>query len=143
VAANVPANIRIVSGGNTRGAAMWQTLEEWDADGGLYASHVYGNYIDEVLSMRKDPDGSGSAGVQDYYFHQDDLFNVVLVTDSGGDAAERYEYGDYGAPFYFTGAGSSTPSSAINNTRLFNGREWDDESRRFPTPIFCSAALLL
>jgi hypothetical protein len=65
------------------------------------------------------------------------------VTDSGGDAAERYEYGDYGAPFYFTGAGSSTPSSAINNTRLFNGREWDDESRRFPTPIFCSAALLL
>ena len=53
----------------------------------------------------------------------------MLVTDSAGDAAERYEYGDYGAPFYFTGAGSSTPFSAINNTRLFNGREWDDESR--------------
>jgi RHS repeat-associated protein len=129
VPANVPANIRIVSGGNTRGVAMWQTLEEWDADGGLYASYVYGNYIDEVLSIRKDPDGSGSAGVQDYFFHQDDLFNVVLVTDDAGDAAERYEYGDYGAPFYFTGGGSSTPSSAINNTRLFNGREWDDESR--------------
>lgn len=27
------------------------------------------NYIDEALSMRKQPDGSGSAGVQDYYFH--------------------------------------------------------------------------
>ncbi len=44
------------------------------------------NYIDEVLSNRKQPEGLGAAGVQDYYSPQDDLFNVVLAPDIAGEA---------------------------------------------------------
>ncbi len=88
------------------------------------ASYIHGIYIDEVLSMRR-ADGSGV--VRDFYYHQDDLFNVTMVTDASGAAVERYEYGDYGAPRFFDGGGAAISASALGAARLFNGREWDAE----------------
>jgi len=48
------------------------------------ASYIHGNYDDEVLSM---PRADGSGVIRDFYYHQDDLFNVTLVTDAGGAAS--------------------------------------------------------
>lgn len=68
----------------------WQVVEEQDNVGATEATYVYGLYIDEVLNMQR--------GGNDFYYHTDDLFNVMAVTDSAGNVVERYEYGDYGTP---------------------------------------------
>jgi hypothetical protein len=64
--------------------------EERDGSGTLQGTYVYGNYIDEVLTLRR--------GTADYYHHSDDQWNTVALTDDAGDVVERYEYGDYGLP---------------------------------------------
>ncbi len=68
----------------------WQVGEEQDDAGATQATYVYGLYIDEVLSTQR--------GGSDFYYHTDDLYNVMVITDSAGDEVERYEYGDYGQP---------------------------------------------
>ena len=37
-------------------------------------------------------------GGSDFYYHTDDLYNVMALTDGVGDVVERYEYSDYGQP---------------------------------------------
>ena len=99
----------------------------------LIASYVYGNDIDEVLRMTRDVDGA--AGPEAYYYHQDDMFNVMALTDASGDVVERYDYGDYGAPQVMDATGTplspgafGRPESAYGNSRLFQGRDYDAES---------------
>ncbi len=90
-----------------------RVIEEQDDIGTTLATYVYGNYIDEVLSMQRDSN--------DYYYHADDMYNVMAITDSNGIVVERYEYGDYGEPNFILSAG-------IGNPYLFNGRRYDDET---------------
>ena len=52
------------------------------------ATYVYGNYIDEILTMNR--------GGSDYYYHQNALWSVEAVTNSGGVPVERYRYDAYG-----------------------------------------------
>ncbi|MCC6698193.1 MAG: RHS repeat-associated core domain-containing protein, partial [Candidatus Hydrogenedentes bacterium] len=69
------------------------------------------------------------------YFHEDALGSVVLVTDDEGNNVEKYEYTEYGLPTVFVwdaqeeewGTGTEGGASAIGNTRMFTGREWDAE----------------
>jgi YD repeat-containing protein len=98
----------------------WQIIEEQDGDGNTLATYVYGNYVDEVLNMQRD--------ANDYYYHTDDLYNVVAVTDGNGLAVERYEYQDYGELGFFDGSGTPISSSAISNPYLFTGRRYDFET---------------
>lgn len=99
----------------------WQVVEERDNPGGTtLATYVHGLYVDEVLNMRRFG--------QDYFFHADDMHNVMAVTDAGGQVVERYEYGDFGLPSYFTAGGAPLASSLIANSRLFHGREYDRET---------------
>jgi len=117
--------------GNTRSAASWQVAREQSSDGAV-AEYCYGNYIDEVLLMHRDPDGAGSAPAADYTYHQDDLFSVVALTDASGALAERYEYGDYGVPSVSTPAGLVIfEGSQVGNRWMFQGREWRAESRLY------------
>lgn len=92
--------------------------------GGLgVASFVHGRDIDEVLTMRR--------GASNYFYHGDDLHNVIALTDASGNIAERYEYDDYGRPLDavtmlpFPGNPST---SLISNPFLFNGRRYDVET---------------
>ena len=76
--------------------------------------------MDEVVQMVRDSNT--------YYYHQDDLQNVVAVTNSSGVVVERYDYGDYGQPSFYDGAGASRSATDIGNPYLFNGRRWDPET---------------
>ena len=98
----------------------WQVVEERDGAGTTQATYVYGNYIDEVLTMQR----TGN----DYYYHSDDQLNVMAVTDSSGNAVERCEYQDYGEPEFFNAAGTPIAGSAIANPYLFTGRRYDAET---------------
>jgi RHS repeat-associated protein len=93
------------------------------------ATYVYGNYIDEVLTMERNS--------QTYYYHQNALWSVEAITDSTGTAAERYAYDAYGFVTVTTGAGvavpqnpwgGGTPHSAIGNPYTFTGRQLDEEA---------------
>ncbi|MCK4340748.1 MAG: RHS repeat-associated core domain-containing protein [Phycisphaerae bacterium] len=84
-----------------------QVIEEQDQNGDTQATYVYGRYIDDVLTMRRDVDGDETP--EDYYYHSDDLYSVMLVSDAAGQPLERYEYADYGAP-------TRVGLSVVNNT---------------------------
>ena len=98
--------------------------EERDAFDQVLATYVHGYYIDEVLTMQRYPVGSSP---EDYWYHSDDQFNVVALTDRDGNVVERYDYGDFGSVLDGT---TYLPfgSSAVGNTFFFTGRQRDEES---------------
>ena len=111
----------------------WQVLEEreWDSGDSKWEprrQYVYGGfYIDEVLIFDKDTDDDGDCtdggGSSRYFYAHQANFNVVAVTDSSGDTAEKIKYDPYGeATVTVQGGHSST-----GNPYLFQGRRWDDE----------------
>ncbi|MFO1433712.1 MAG: RHS repeat-associated core domain-containing protein [Candidatus Competibacteraceae bacterium] len=102
-------------------------IEEQSAAGTTLATYVYGNYIDEVLTMDR--------GGQTYYYHQNALWSVIAITDSAANVVERYAYGAYGCPTITDGAGNPVPRngwdtahSAIGNPWMFTGRQLDEET---------------
>ncbi len=92
-------------------------VEEVDADGNVLASYVYGQYVDEVLQMRR--------GGSDYYYLHDDQYNVLGLTNASGTLVERYTYADFGDPTIYNASSQVLTESAVGNRYLFNGREWD------------------
>lgn len=98
----------------------WQVVEERDGVGTTQATYVYGIGIDEVIQM--------SRGGSEYFYHQDDMGNVMALSDETGSVVERYEYGDYGLTLNAaTLARVLGNPSAVGNPYLFQGRRYDSE----------------
>lgn len=95
-------------------------IEERDGADATRATYVYGRYVDEVLQMRR--------GANDFYYHEDDMHNVVKLTNAAGAVVESYEYGDFGEPEFVGSAGQTLAASAVGNPWLFTGRRYDDET---------------
>ena len=98
----------------------FQVCEEQDENNATLATYVYGRYLDEVVRM----DRNGG----EFYFHSDELFNVMKVTDATGATVERYDYDDYGEPSFFDGGGTPIGATGIGNPYLFTGRRYDAET---------------
>jgi len=104
-----------------------RVIEEQDHATTTLAEYIYGNYIDEVLVMRR-------AG-QLYFYHQNALWSVAAITDRAINVVERYAYDAYGHPTITDGTGLPVPPnawgtahSAIDNPYLFTGRRLDEET---------------
>jgi len=112
------------------GESQWQVCAERGAFSQITATYVYGNYIDEVLQMQRceSTPPCTSTPPADYYYHTDDLYNVMAVTDDAGNVVERYEYDDYGTPMIMAPDGTALTSSPIANPYLFTGRRHDPET---------------
>jgi len=96
-------------------------IEEQDNVGTTQATYVYGNYIDEVLTMDR--------GGQTTYYHQNALWSTVAVTDSAASVRESYAYDAYGQPTVTDGMGNPLGThSNVGNPWLFTGRQFDEES---------------
>ncbi|MCV2369752.1 RHS repeat-associated core domain-containing protein [Roseateles oligotrophus] len=102
-------------------------IEEQDSVGSTLASYVYGNTVDELLTMDR-------AG-QSYYYHQNALGSIAAISDAAALPVERYSYDAYGLPLIMSGAGLPLPTnpsgvahSLIGNTHLFTARNYDEES---------------
>jgi RHS repeat-associated protein len=106
----------------------WRVIEERDFATTVLATYVYGNYIDEVVQMRRDVDGTG--GPEDYYYLTDDMFNVMALVDDTGAVVECYEYSDYGSPTYMDASWTTLGAAAsdYDNPYLFTGRRYDNET---------------
>jgi RHS repeat-associated protein len=98
----------------------WRVIEEYSESGLLQGSYVYGNYLDEVLTLKR--------GSEEFYFHTDDLWNTVALTDEDGEVIERYDYGDYGQPEFYAPDGLTRGGSIVANPCLFTGQRYDAES---------------
>lgn len=101
-------------------------IEEQNNLGATLATYVYGNYIDEVLTMDR--------GGQAYYYHQNALWSVEAISDSAANVVERYAYDAYGDVTITNDRGNiltnswGTPHSAIGNSYTFTGRQLDEEA---------------
>ena len=51
----------------------WRTIEEQSSAGVTQATYVFGNYLDEALTMDR--------GGQTYYYHQNTLWSVFALSD--------------------------------------------------------------
>jgi RHS repeat-associated protein len=102
-------------------------IEEQSIGGVTQATYIYGNYIDEILTMDR--------GGQAYYYHQNALWSVEAVTNSSATPVERYSYDAYGAVTVTDGLFNpvppnawGAPHSSIGNPWIFTGRELDEET---------------
>ena len=98
----------------------WQVIEEQDETNTTQATYVYGQMLDEVLNMRR--------GADDFFFHCDDLYSIMKVTNSSGTVIEAYEYDDFGSPTIKNFEGNPIAQSGIGNPYLFTGRRLDPET---------------
>ena len=89
---------------------------EYDGSGTSVGTNVYGKGVDEILERV-------AAGVV-YYPQQDHEGSVMLLTDSGGGAIERYRYDAFGAPTFYTGTWGARSNTIYDNRFLFTGREY-------------------
>ncbi|MFP4474495.1 MAG: RHS repeat-associated core domain-containing protein [Desulfatibacillaceae bacterium] len=89
------------------------------AGGGVVAQYVYGNRLDEVVAMYRD---SGT-----YYHHADVLGSTMAVSDASGAIVETYGYDPYGMPTIMDPSGNVRANSTIGVTRLYTGRDWEEE----------------
>ena len=110
----------------------WRTIEEQSSPGVTQATYVFGNYLDEALTMDR--------GGATYYYHQNALWSVFALTDSNGNGVEGYQYDAYGYQtlvlpgpdgildfddddVYLPGAKSS-----VGNPFLFTSQRYDPET---------------
>lgn len=112
----------------------WQEIEERGGGAGpgaLLATYAFGRYIDEALTIRRDPDGIGPAPFFDVFYHADDLYNVMALTGSTGAVLEGYQYDDYGRPLNpltLAPMPVGGDPSGFGNPLLFNGRRYEPET---------------
>jgi len=118
--------------------AGWQVLEtrdtatESDQPENLQPDYQYvwsGRYIDAPILRDENTDQDSLCDDARLYYLTDANFNVTTLTDTSGDAVERYLYDPYGTPTIYDATWSNTRStSSYNNTVLYTGREFDRET---------------
>ncbi len=81
--------------------------------------YVYASYIDEPV-LRFKPSGSESL-----YYHRNQQYSVVALTNSSAAIVERYAYSAYGVPTITNASGTLLPVGSVDNRYLYTGREWD------------------
>ena len=100
-----------------------QTIADYPRGGAASTAtyrYVYGSYIDEPV-VRKT---TGSGGTV-LYFHRNQQYSILALTDSSGNVSERYAYTAYGQPTFLNASATAQTSSAAGNRYTYTAREWD------------------
>ncbi len=119
----------------------WRIVEERDQNNDLVSQYVYGNYLDEVIQVRKkdvnDINSNGNTTeILVFYPHQDAVFSVAALTDQAGIQIENLEFtSSYGelrenpktSAISFQGL-HQDPETGSNFVRL---RNYDPRTGRF------------
>ncbi|TWT84857.1 tRNA3(Ser)-specific nuclease WapA precursor [Planctomycetes bacterium CA13] len=81
-------------------------------------TYVYASYIDEPVIR------GGTGGLR--YYHRNQQYSVIALTDGGGLIKERYAYTAYGEPTILDSSLSVLATSLSSNRYTYTGREWDE-----------------
>jgi RHS repeat-associated protein len=103
----------------------WQLIEERDGQGLRIANYLYGLGTTPI-AIERDTNGDGS--FETYLVQTGRLGNVVALTDAAGNIVERYDYDDFGKPVFLSPNWQVIPQSLYDNSILFNGQYYDEES---------------
>ena len=68
-----------------------------------------------------------AGGSGNRYFHRNQQYSVVALTDSSGSIKERYSYNAYGTLGIYDSSDSPLATSNLENRYTYTGREWDEE----------------
>ncbi len=101
----------------------FQVIEERNALNTVLASYVWGSWLDDIVSMKR----NGNT----YYYHTNTIGSVAAVTDSSGTVAERYEYDAFGKVSFFNSGYTALMQSAIGNNYTYTGRAYEPETGNF------------
>ncbi len=93
-----------------------------DVTDSVITSFLYGNEIDEALQMKRGNDA--------FYYHTNNIGSVLSISDRNSKIIENIEYDESGNPLFLVSDGYST-KSAIGNTILFSGREFDEMTKTY------------
>lgn len=100
-----------------------QTIADYPRGGAASTAtyrYVFASYIDEPV-VRK---ATGSSGTV-VYFHRNQQYSILALTDALGAIVERYAYTAYGQPTILTASLSIPATSALANRYTYTAREWD------------------
>ncbi len=100
-----------------------QTIADYgvgDAPSSPLYRYVFASYIDEPV-VRKTTGSSGTV----LYFHRNQQYSILALTDSSGNVSERYAYTAYGLPTFLNASATAQTSSAAGNRYTYTAREWD------------------
>ena len=113
----------------------WNLLQEGNNAWGPARVYVHGNRVDEIVWSYNTFTGEQA------FHHYDARGHCTLLTDSGGNILEQYEYDAFGRPYYYDAAGNSIGTydqfgilqgySIVGNRFLFTGREWLSDLRLY------------
>ena len=111
----------------------WNLLQEGNNAWGPARVYAHGNRVDEIVWSYNTFTGEQA------FHHYDARGHCTLLTDSGGNILEQYEYDAFGRPYYYDAAGNSIGTydqfgifqgySIVGNRFLFTGREWLQDLR--------------
>ena len=100
-----------------------QVLAEYgygDAPTSATESYVYGTYVDEpVLKV-------GTGG--NTFYHRNQQYSIVAMTDGTGSVVERYAYSAYGDLTILDENATPISDSTVGNTYTYTGRRFDADS---------------
>ena len=100
-----------------------QTIANYPRGGAASAAtyrYVFASYIDEPV-VRKTTGTSGTV----LYYHRNQQYSILALTDSSGNVSERYAYTAYGQPTFLNASATVQTSSAAGNRYTYTAREWD------------------
>jgi len=108
----------------------WQLLEARNGADAVVESHVWGNWIDELLTS-----DLGTSGTR-YFFLDNAIGSICQATTAAGLVCEEFKYRDiYGKVDVYSCVDSGASrtctlvsGTVIGNRHLFQGREWDSEA---------------
>jgi RHS repeat-associated protein len=104
----------------------WNLIQEGAWIGAATRIYAHGNRVDEIVA------DYNYADLQFRYHHYDARGHCILLTDTGGNLIEQYDYDAFGHPYFYTGNGTVLPNGTAQGNRfLFTGREWLSELRGY------------
>jgi RHS repeat-associated protein len=100
-----------------------QTIADYPRGGSASTAtfrYVFASYIDEPV-VRKTTGTSGTV----LYYHRNQQYSILALTDSSGNVSERYAYTAYGQPTFLNASATVQTSSTAGNRYTYTAREWD------------------
>jgi RHS repeat-associated protein len=94
--------------------------------------YVYGSYVDEPLLRHA---GTGTtlptSGTAALYYHRNQQYSIVGLSDAAGTLVERYAYTAYGELAILAPNRTARTTSSFQNRYTYTGREWDPTLRLY------------
>ncbi len=98
----------------------------------VYADCLGYDYVDEpILRHTGTTTTLPTTGDNALYYHRNQQYSIVGLTNAAGTLVERYTYSAYGTLSIYAANGTVRTSSTYANRYTYTGREWDADLRLY------------